>query len=142
VCRARVVPVRANVCAHVHCFFPGPVRWIVCFAKLFLDAEYTWSQEADERLGTLPACHAHELPFRSLARILKLLKLRSSSFMDHLKFPGHVTLEEQHELRRRCHTFLTVHTQHNTDTSLTHTHGHTRRNTQVLTRLDSGLALF
>jgi hypothetical protein len=84
------------------------LSWIVWFAENFLDAEYTWSQEGDARLGTMPSCHAHEQAFRGLFRLLKLLNIRDSDYMAQLTLSAKITVEHEVTLRAQIKTFLTV----------------------------------
>jgi hypothetical protein len=86
----------------------GHREWIVWFAENFLDAEYTWSQQGDERVGTLAACHAHEMPFRVLFRIHKLQVIRKSTYMANLLLPDKITAADRKLLEAQIHTFMKV----------------------------------
>jgi hypothetical protein len=84
------------------------LRWIVWFAKNFLDAEFTWSQESDARLGTMSSCHAHEQAFRGLFRLHKLLNIRDSGYMEQLNLPAATTSQDRKILEAQIGTFLKV----------------------------------
>jgi hypothetical protein len=86
----------------------GHRNWIVWFAENFLDAEYTWSQQGDDRVGTLAACHAHEMPWRVLFRIHKLQVIRKSDYMAKLRLPEDITPADWTLLNSQIGTFLKV----------------------------------